>query len=420
MRGLSIVLCTYILFFVRKVRFTGAVSDYQLEEIKECVRSKQVEKNYKRVPHDDVFELDFGDPAIEVFHVLSVHAMKSIEFLENCVRDLEPNFFHDRGGERWRNNTHGGANITYLTGTFQEVLPDIYGRILQEADKVMQSCAAGVRRTRGSSHWDVPLNTLGVRSVQYTSFEYKQRAMTAAEKALHRQRLREQRERDGGVILGGYPMASEDELDEDGELTEPIEIIPYEYDPYADEHLGEYLHADHRGRYTLLINLSDRAHFHGGEVIVRKKKVERQAHSNGDGNRLGEERGEKEEEIGGLSREGGETQREYGDDGYDEEEDMDVGEVVGIERITVPVKGRKRREMEEGPKYHVMYSEVGRYTPERGSVMVLRDDYEHGMQPLVNGRRHGLVIEFWAYADSQVGAKRPRVGLPLSSRWKEL
>ena len=99
---------------------------------------------------------------------------------------------------------------------------------------------------------------------------------------------------------------------------------------------------------------------------------------------------------------------------------MDVGEIIGIERVSVPIKGKKQRKMQDGPKYHVMHSEVGRYTPERGSVMILRDDFEHGMQPIINGRRHGLLIEFWAYADSSVGEKRPKTGLPLSSRWKEL
>ena len=107
-------------------------------------------------------------------------------------------------------------------------------------------------------------------------------------------------------------------------------------------------------------------------------------------------------------------------DGYDEEEELDVGEVVGIERIQVPTISEKKMVMADGPKYHVMHSEIGRYTPERGSVMILRDDFEHGVQPLVNGRRHGLIIEFWAYSDSEVGEKRPKVGIPLSSRWKEL
>ena len=196
MGWIRIVLCTFIFTFFEIVVFTLSNTDYQLEEIKKCVETKQAEKNYKRVPDESVFELDFGDPAIEVFHVLSVHAMKSIEYLENCVRDMEPTFFHDRSAEWQRNNTHGGANVTYLTGTFQEVLPTIYGDILREAEKVMQISAAGARRTRASSYWDVPLRSLGVRSVQYTSFEYKQSAMSNAEKALYRQRLREkQKER---------------------------------------------------------------------------------------------------------------------------------------------------------------------------------------------------------------------------------
>ena len=68
-----------LIFFSQN--FSWAASNFQLEEIKECVREKQSAKNYKRVPSEDTIELDCGDPASEELHVLSVHAMKSNEIL---------------------------------------------------------------------------------------------------------------------------------------------------------------------------------------------------------------------------------------------------------------------------------------------------------------------------------------------------
>ena len=104
-------------------------------------------------------------------------------------------------------------------------------------------------------------------------------------------------------------------------------------------------------------------------------------------------------------------------DEYDDEETLDVGEVVGVEKLSLPQrKPLKARKEAPGPKFNVMKTEIARYTPDRGSMIVIRDDFENGVQPLLNGRRHGLIIEFWAYQDSQIGEMRPNIGIPFPGR----
>lgn len=388
-----------------------------LEESKKCVETKEISgRKYKRRVDEGPLSLDYGDPAIEVFHVLSLMDMKRIEYLQTCVSELEPELFADRMSAWDRNTTHGGANVTYLTGIFNQVLPDVHTKIIDAASKALKKYSSLNKRSDKPSYWDLPFSNLGIRSIQYTSFEHKQNRMSAEEKRRWRERARkDMREGADFVTFGGYPVADEEELSEDGELLheDNIEVIPYEYDPQADEHLEEYLHSDKKGRYSLHINLSDRAHFHGGEMMVRKRLTTKQKEQSRES--LDERDYTYDPNFHGIL----EGQDDY-DDEYDEEEDLDVGEVIGVEKLTLPKKSTKKKKKKEapGPKYNVLKSEIGRYTPERGSVIILRDDFENGMQPLVNGRRHGLRIEFWGYRDAAVGETRPEVGIPIASHWE--
>lgn len=386
-----------------------------LEESRKCVEEREASgRRYKRKTDERPFNIEFGDPAIEVFHVLSLMDMKRIEYLETCVKELEPELFMDRTSMRDRNLTHGGANVTFLTGIFNQVLPDLHTKVVDTASKAMKKYSDMAKSSKKASYWDLPFDNLGIRSIQYTSFEYKQNRMSAEEKRAWREKARKDLANGHHhVSFGGDPVADESELSEDGELLQEddIEVIPYQYDPQADEHLGEYLHHDKKGRYSVLINLSDRAHFHGGEVMVRKKRTTEQSM---------ESANEKDEAYDPYFHEVHKEEDDYADE-YDEEEPLDLGEVIGIEKPTLPRKKpsfNKNVKEGPGPKYHVLKTEIGRYTPERGSIIILRDDFENGMQPLINGRRHGLKIEFWSYGNSQVGDTRPDVGVPLSNRWE--
>ena len=62
---------------------------------------------------------DYGDAALELFHVLSLRDIKQVEYLEECARELDPRLWVDRSSLVGANMTHGGSNVTYLTGLFQ-------------------------------------------------------------------------------------------------------------------------------------------------------------------------------------------------------------------------------------------------------------------------------------------------------------
>ena len=150
------------------------------------------------------------------------------------------------------------------------------------------------------------------------------------------------------------------------------------------------------------------------------------------------------------------------EDEYDEEDAVDVGEVVGTEKITsrdgheAPTdkydRYRKRHtdgrggyktrhrgyelnvqlntpgKDEDGnliydPRiYNAFLTRISRFTPDKGSLLLIRNDFQHGMQPVINGRRHALVVEYWQYQDATAEERRPSVsqGRPLKQRWQEL
>lgn len=59
------------------------------------------------------------------------------------------------------------------------------------------------------------------------------------------------------------------------------------------------------------------------------------------------------------------------------------------------------------PKFSAEATKISRFTPEAGSMLLGKGDHRRGLRPVLYGRRNALVIEFWAFADSPVGAKRP-------------
>jgi len=76
----------------------------------------------------------------------------------------------------------------------------------------------------------------------------------------------------------------------------------------------------------------------------------------------------------------------------------------------------------KSPVYDPFHTRISRYTPDRGNLLVVRSDYEHGIEPLQQGRRLALVLEYWAYEDAAAEELRPQAkdGRPLPGRWRDL
>ena len=357
---------------------------YPVKEVQSCLEDALRDRRFMRKTNKTL-HLDYGDPAIEVFNILSAHNTMSIRALEQCVRNLMPEMFQDRSSVLTRNYTHGGSNITYLTGVFQATLPEI-------SNKLVDCTAEPMRESQ--HYWMAPVQTLGVRAVYLESFANVRPKMSREE----RRKLRYAKyleERNRTVWLGkpgpDVPFVEDEDEEEEEE---------YEYDEHADENLSPYLDRDVDSLYKIVVLLSDRSHFSGGEIYVSRQK-------------RGDSRGDdKSADNGGYGEGEGE-----GEDAY-EEEDEDVGQVAD-ETIQGVLTRKKRASF---PKYNARTAKIARYTPEKGGVLLLRTDFDHGMGTLQRGKRHALVLEFWPYADAAPGATRPTLkeAQPLPQRWREL
>jgi hypothetical protein len=330
--------------------------------------------------------LDFGDPALEIFNIISAHDTMMIKSLEYCVRSIAPEMFHDRLGLPARNLTHGGSNVTYLTGVFQHVLPDILEKIVASTIHPMND--------ESKHFWTAHIRSLGVRTVYVESFANVKPKMTKEERrAIRYAKYLEDKQRT--VTLGGgeTPAFVEDEDEEEEEEEE------YEYDEQADENVRPFMKDSSISLYKAFVLLSDRSHFSGGEMYLAR---------------------EKEDPPSSSSRTASNSDGEDDADVYDEE-DEDVGEIHD-EREHLKGIVHKKKKRSNIPRYNARTAKVARYTPEKGSVLLFRADYKHGMGTLHRGKRWCLVMEFWPYADAEMGKKRPTVSeaRPLPRRWQDL
>lgn len=66
------------------------------ERIQNCVHEKlQNEKTVKTVK-SDIFALHYGDPGVEVFNVLNNKNIRAIEYLNQCVINIDNSLFINR------------------------------------------------------------------------------------------------------------------------------------------------------------------------------------------------------------------------------------------------------------------------------------------------------------------------------------
>lgn len=420
---------------------------------------------------------------------------------------------------------HGGSNITYLTGLMQQILPEVHSKILVAAQKAMSESFLANSRSKSTKkvhgrNWEVNLQSLGVRSIQYASYYNRQEALKPSEKRRIRLEMRkkiaERRDKQKeyerktygnelkkGQVHIGVNLYSKAELEREESAVLKLQMaelkaqedgvvlfnphaddvdwaaIDYEYDPLADEHLKDYLRTDGATVYTIIILLNDRSQFHGGEVFIRKDKA-------GHHGFAGAGRGTGTESTNTKNSDTDIDGNDYEDE-YDEEDPDDVGFVgyedihpeahfagdagrsisvsdaerkknlkelrkATLDRASDPhigareygrpaqdgIKNRKSNNGSGGgaagadhalemqlkhPHYNAFHTRISRYTPDRGNLLIIRSDYEHGIQPILNGRRNALIIEYWAYEDARVEERRPmseKEGRPLPRRWQEL
>jgi hypothetical protein len=124
--------------------------------------------------------------------------------------------------------------------------------------------------------------------------------------------------------------------------------------------------------------LSDRSKYHGGNILVRKDSNQGHEH-----------------------------------DGYDDE-DEDEGEGhTGTDAHTTPSRDLSQpadaTAATKKPRFSALSTKIGRFTPDKGGLMLLQSDSEHGIHKLTRGKVEMLVIELWPFQDAAIGTRRATI-----------
>ncbi len=131
-------------------------ASFDQNQIEQCVGAEvNLDTKYKN--KNGLFSLYYGDAGLEVFYAVHGSEVKQINALAKCVQQLVPTSVID---SEEKGLSAGSNNVTYLTGLLKPVLPRVY-------QKLIAAAKYGIRK----ADFSFPIESLGVRSVQYVSFD---------------------------------------------------------------------------------------------------------------------------------------------------------------------------------------------------------------------------------------------------------
>eukprot|EP01038_Epipyxis_sp_PR26KG_P007794 gene7794-10588_t len=345
------------------------------DRVSSCVLSGLSAMAHKKRPAPDRFHLHYEDNAFEIFHAIRQDEIKKVELLKSCVQVEDPSSFFVSDTDTFEGgNYYGNSNITYLTGVFQSLLPEVYKSLLT-------TIAPYFKKT----DWDVRFDQLGVRSVRYLS--YNKGNMTEYRRMLTQEK-KQAEEKNPFVIASTDTMRK---IEKEKTMLEKTK-----YDRDADDVVRNYIRPGSGTTYTALIMLSDRRKCVGGSILVNSQLSESNNKLNAD----------TPEDHLLHPHEHAYDRDEEDEDQYDVHEDETD---LMLENI------------ETHPQYHAMSAIITRYTPDQGSLLFIDRRFEYGIQEVVVGKRDLLEIEFWPYEDAKYGSGRPTLqeAVPIINHSKE-
>jgi hypothetical protein len=305
-----------------------------------------------------------------------------------------------------------------MTGYFQQLLPDVYKKITTLAQQSISRAG-----------WEGNINQLGVRSVQLLS--YKKPGLKAYKEKLARER-EEQRaaKKQAAFVVFPDPESVRKEERRAQRLKEAL------YDPDADEEVANYLQPREipgAVSFTAVVLLSDRSDWLGGEMLVTKKRHVRDAvrtdalggGSTGGGSTSTSGDVVSEGEDGsGVEEDDDEEDKDKNEDWEDEEEEEDAeehpkrakrGAKGGEETDEDEEEDEEFKHLPKFTRFNAEETDITRFTPELGNMLLIKGDHGRGTRPILSGKRHALVVEFWPFQDAASGSTRPAFheGIPL-------
>ena len=215
----------------------------------------------------------------------------------------------------------GGSNVTYLTGIFQQLLPDL-AEILRNTGQ----------QALARAEWEGDFNHLGIRSVQYLSF-YKAGIKQYRQEKKLEQQLHQQAKAPAFVVFPDAPARHKNEKKK--ELDKRMK-----FDPDADEVVSGYLQGyEPPGAvsFSAVILLSDRSQFVGGEVLIAKKPRHRTSVGFNGKNRLSTDPngGEGNSDSDSTKYKEEEDGEEEDEDVYSDQEEEEEEEVILLKILTL-------------------------------------------------------------------------------------
>lgn len=155
---------------------------------------------------------------------------------------MQPALYFHRSSDKYQHR-HGGSNVTYLTGMFQHFLPDM-----------RHTLRDNMRKAFRRADWTDDIDRLGIRSVQYLSFE------KAGLKA-HMEGVRARKE--AAQEKQKYFVVYPDEESKRQTLQQQTGL-----DEDSDEAMAQYLHGSEGSTIVAYISLSDRNNFAGTNPLI--------------------------------------------------------------------------------------------------------------------------------------------------------
>ena len=199
----------------------------------------------------------------QVFKVLSEKDIELIKALNQCVIENIPNS-HEfiSGSNRY---THDASNITYLNGFLQMYLPHIHRSLILGA-------MSGIQKAEWDKANSISIQDMGIRTVQFISTNGSMDEFQSKLDAIREEnRLKSQVFSIGGPDPVTIEEVEEeiDPLDVETDLKASVFLSRYHSDASSTEE--DSMSVEGGSEFTLMIILSNRHEFAGGEILVRKK-----------------------------------------------------------------------------------------------------------------------------------------------------
>jgi hypothetical protein len=281
---------------------------------------------------------------------------------------LEPIKF--RVGEAFRQHLNNrrlaaahprGCDITYMNGLFALVLPDVDATIRKAASAALRKA----RLPHDMSHLglrSVKLNTVNIPGYE----EYMDKHLSVV------------KDKEQMFAIGGDLLSPKEKRMKQAKEKAEKDLEARIFDPDSDYMLHQLLHPyDEGDLYTVFIALTSRKEYSGGEFIINKRDVDEMR------------------STFRLSNDGEELVQQM-DHSMNEGDDDEDG--------SGPAKRPRTK-----------YSEISRQVMEERSLAIVPSKHEHATRPVLVGNWSVLVLQYWAFQDSDIDSREPILsdGIPF-------